>query len=121
MNDGTVLILARELLGNALLGALVEVLGRDPAFPSPNERGDAAVSRLRPALVLLDGHHSAARSESFFDAAASAGSRVVMFAPTAPWDDVAAIAARQGVTLVHPERGESLAATLARALDATGG
>ncbi|HUF28900.1 MAG TPA: hypothetical protein VMM18_18105 [Gemmatimonadaceae bacterium] len=77
-----------------------------------------AVDRLRPALVLLDCYHAAARSDAFFAAVDAAGSRILLFAPTTPWDDVADITRRPQVgAFVHAGPGESLAALLRSALE----
>ena len=113
----TVLILARDILGAGLLGALVEGLGRQPQFPFDGEREEAAVDRLRPAIVLLDCYHAALRSDAFFSAAAEAQSLVVLFAPSKPWHDVQEIARKRKIGLfVHPEDGESLTDVIRRAL-----
>jgi len=111
-----VLILAREILGAGLLGALVDAAGFEPAFPIAGEHGAAAIARLHPALALVEATHPAARSDAFFSAAAAAGCRVLLFSPSPPWDDLAAIARRHGAALIYPETGESLADVIARAL-----
>jgi hypothetical protein len=116
-SPSTVLILVRDVLGAGLLGALVEGIGKEPLFPFVGERAETAVARLRPALVLLDCHHPAARSNPFFAAAETAASRIVLFAPATPWEDVEEIARRPQVTaFVHPKPGESLAELLREAL-----
>lgn len=112
----TVLILARDILGAGLLGVLADGVGKAALFPWPGESAEAAVGRLRPALILVEGTHPGARADGLFTAAASAGSRVILFVPSAPWQDVAAIAERRGVELVHPGPGESLGEKIAQAL-----
>jgi hypothetical protein len=112
----TVLVLARDALGAALLGALVEVSGRVALFPLDGEGAEWAVSRLRPQAVVLDVHHGAARSEGFWTAAADAGSRVIVFSRTPAWDGAAALAERRGAVWVCPDSDESLADRLAAAL-----
>jgi hypothetical protein len=117
--SGTVLILVRDVLGTALFAMLVEGLGKRPLFAFGGERAERAVARVRPAIVLLECHHPAARSDAFFALAADAQSRVVLFAPSAPWDDVAEIARRPEVSaFVHPRPGRSLADLLRDALSA---
>lgn len=117
MHGLTVLILARDILGAGLLGVLVESAGKEPLFPLAGERADAALARLRPAIVLLECYHSAARSDSFFAAVSAVETRVLLFAPAAPWADVEEIARRRSVAaFVHPEPGGSLATLLERAL-----
>jgi hypothetical protein len=118
MHGSTVLILVRDILGAGLFAALVEGIGKRPLFPFANERPEIAVARLRPAIVLLECYHAAARSGAFFAAAEAAGSRVVLFAPAAPWKDVEEIAQRRRVAaFVHPANGESLGLLIARALE----
>jgi hypothetical protein len=114
---GTVLILVRDVLGAGLFAALAESIGRQPLFPFAGERAETAVSRLSPMTILLECHHAAARSEAFFAAAEAARSRIILFAPTAPWDDFVEIARRpQVVAFVHSQPGRSLADLLREAL-----
>jgi CheY-like chemotaxis protein len=113
-----VLVVARDVLGAGLLAVLIEGTGREALFAFDGERAEHAVERLRPSLVLLDCYHPAARSDAFFSAVETIASRVVLFAPTPPWDDVADIARRPQVTaFVHAAPGESLAEKLRRALE----
>lgn len=117
MPGSTVLVLTRDILGAGLIGSLVEQLGQEPVYPLAGERAGTAIGRVEPAIVLLECHHPAARSNAFFGAAEAAGTRVVLFAPSAPWEDVEEIARRRHVAaFVHPRAGESLADLLARAL-----
>jgi hypothetical protein len=113
----TVLILVRDILGAGLIGALVEGTGKEPLFPIAGERAEVAVERLRPALILLDCYHSATRADAFFAAVESASSRIILFAPSAPWADFDDIARRPQVrAFVYPGPGESLADLLREAL-----
>ena len=117
MDDDGVLILVRDTLGGGLFAALAEASGREPVFPFNGERPETAVERLRPARILLECFHPAARSEAFFEALEAAGSRVILFAPAVPWEDCERIARRRGVAaFVHPARGESLTELVRRAL-----
>lgn len=111
------LVLVRDILGAGLLAALAE--GRDlrPAFPFPGERADTALERTRPSRVLLEALHPAARSEQFFTTAQTIGSRIILFAPAAPWGDSELVARTKKVAaFVHPGPGESLAELIAAAL-----
>src|SRR5215210_1911103 len=113
----TVLILVRDILGAGLFAALVEDANRQPVFPLPGERPESAVERLRPSWILLECHHPAARSDAFFAAVQSSQSRVILFAPGAPWEDCEEIAKRRAVAaFVHPGDGHSLADLVRQAL-----
>ena len=113
----TTLILVRDVLGAGLLGILAELEGTSATFPLDGERGDAAVRRLCPSVVLVDGSHAAARSAAFYDAAHDHGCRVVLFAATTPWGDVVdSTRDRPEVTLIVPRAGQSLAAAVQAAL-----
>lgn len=115
----SLLLVVRDALGAALLGALAEAEGYAPAFADPGERVDAAVLRVRPAVVLLDAHHAAARRDDLFDACAAVGGRVVLFAAGTPWEmTLADVRRRPGVVLVTAGDGESLAGRLRAALRA---
>ena len=117
MAAATVLILVRDILGGGLFAALAEGIDRQPVFPFPGERPESAVERLRPTWILVECYHPAARAESFFAAAAAAGSKVILFAPGAPWEDCEQIARRHSVSaFVHPAAGESLAELVRKAL-----
>lgn len=116
--ERTALVLARDVVGAALLGALVEMAGHAPLFPLDGEGVEWAVGRLRPTVVVLDAHHGAARSTAFWTAAATAGSRVILFSPGPAWDGAAALAATRGATWICPAPGESLAERLTAALEA---
>lgn len=111
------LLVVRDVLGAGLLGALAEAEGFEPAFPRDGERGDRAVQRVRPALVLLDAYHPAAHREELFEACTLAGCRVVLFAPGAPWEMLLDEARRRpGTELVTAGAGESFADRLRAAL-----
>jgi SpoU rRNA methylase family enzyme len=85
-----VLVLARESVLAALIGMLLELEDYEPVFAQPDERPEDAISRLRPALVvMLDGEHACAHSDLFFVRAAAAGARLVLFS-----EPVAAAAVR---------------------------
>jgi hypothetical protein len=117
MEAVTVLILVRDILGAGLLAALAEGADQTAVFPFPGERPELAVERLRPTRILVECYHPAARADAFFDAAASVGSRVVMFAPTAPWEDCEQIAQTRTVAaFVVPGSGQSLADLVRAAL-----
>ena len=118
MEAVTVLILVRDILGGGLFAALAECADRQPVFPITGERPESAVERLRPSSILLECYHPAARSDAFFAAAAAASSRVILFAPGAPWQDCEEIAERRSVAaFVHPRDGQSLSDLVRHALE----
>ncbi|MGH7719889.1 MAG: hypothetical protein ACREON_13730 [Gemmatimonadaceae bacterium] len=121
MDGATVLILTRDILGAGLIGALVDGLGQVPCFPLEAERGDMAVRRLRPSVVILECFHAAARTESFFTAMQEHRVRLVLFAPSAPWEEFAELAERRGAAaFVFPQPGRSVADGLRDALTRIG-
>ncbi len=75
----TILIIAKEEFIAALMGALVELSGFRPAFPTADERPLEAIARARPQLVLLDCEHEAARLADIYERADGVGSRVLLF------------------------------------------
>lgn len=117
MQEVTVLILVRDILGAGLFAALVDSMGRTPVYPFPGERAESAVERVRPSWLLLECHHPAARSDTFYHAAAAVGAPVIIFAPGAPWEDCQDVAHRHDVAaFVHGGDGRSLADLVQRAL-----
>lgn len=114
-----ILIATRDLVGAGLLGALVDGMGAVALFPMRGESVEAALKRLAPDCLVIEATHPAARSAETYDATAAAGVSVIVFAPSKPWEEIAAIVdGRPGVTLVWPRNGESLAARLEFALGA---
>jgi hypothetical protein len=107
-DKATILILARDVLGGGLLGALVEAEGSTPCYAFDGERPELAVERLRPTMVLVDAYHPAARTDAFFAAARARDVRVVLFAPSVPWHEMQEVAERWGVRIIHPRDGGSL-------------
>ncbi len=119
MEKRTVLILVREVLGGGLFAALAEGAGLTPVFPFAGEKPETAVDRLRPSDILVESTHPAARSDAFYESTATARSRIILFAPNAPWRDVEEIARRRSVAeFIHPANGASLAGLISDALSA---
>ena len=115
------LLIVRDVLGAGLLGALAELEGYEPAFPLDGERGDRAVRRVRPAVVLVDAYHPFARRDELFDACAAAGCRIVLFAPGPPWEMLLEeVRRRPDAVLVTAGAGESFAERLRAALRSVG-
>ena len=64
----------------ALLGMLLELEGYEPAFPRDGERPEAALSRVRPLLVVLaDEALDVSRSDLFLARAARRNVAVLLF------------------------------------------
>jgi DNA-binding NtrC family response regulator len=75
----TILIIAKEEIIAALMGALVELSGFRPVFPAADERPLDAIARAGAQLVLLDCEHEVAAQEDIYRRADDAGSRVLLF------------------------------------------
>ena len=97
LEEHPVLIVAQHPVLAALLGISVELAGSCPRFPAPDERLEDAISRLRPALVLLDVEHAASGEDETYQCVAQAGSRLVLFGPAWRPDGLARLAERRGV------------------------
>ena len=90
------LILAREEMVAALLGLMVEIGGRDPLFPQNNERGDQAIGRGQPDIVVIDCDHEDC-NEILLAAAKDVGARPILFSPFRQEPEVRRVAARFGL------------------------
>lgn len=111
----SVLVLAREPVIAALLGMLIELEGYHPYFPAAGESVDAALSRLRPPIILCaDCELAEVPTDLFFARAARARARVVLFGSPAAADTVRRVAAERGVPFFLLPTDLD---TLARALD----
>ena len=97
MRKQTILILANEEVISALLGAMVELEGHAPAFPAHDERPMAALSRIRPSLVLLDCEHDLAWDENAMRRLSDGGTRTLLFSAMRSQREVEAIADRYGL------------------------
>ena len=92
-----VLLVAEEVLIEALLGALVELAEYEPCFREPGEAVAEAMGRLTPAIVLLDVRHGAALDDGVRERAVSAGAAVRVFGHRSDRAHLAALAGRRGV------------------------
>ena len=91
-----VLLVAEEVLIEALLGALVELVEYEPCFRGPGEAVAEAMGRLTPAIVLLDVRHGAALDDGIHERAASAGAAVRLFGHRSDRSRLASVALRRG-------------------------
>ena len=81
--DHKVLVIAFDPLLAALVGALVERVGMQAAFPEPGEIADSALDRVRPiAAIMLDSTTDEAGSELFLVRASKKKVPILMFGPT---------------------------------------
>lgn len=114
-----ILIVACDLVGAGLLGALVDGMGATALFPVRGESVPAALRRVVPDCVVIESIHPAVRSSETYDVASTAGIGVIVFAPSRPWGEIADIVqSHPGAELIWPRDGESLAARLEFALGA---
>jgi hypothetical protein len=119
MSVGPILILSDEPVIAALVGLLVELEGREPAFPREHESPADALERLRPvAVALVDCAFASARSDVFFAMAAQKRVNVVVFGPDARAHEIGEIAAQRSIPwLVLPPSGRDVATALAGGAD----
>jgi len=92
-----VLIVSTHALLGALLGVLVELGGYSADFPEPHEATPDAMSRLRPAVVLVEAKHDAAREEDSYRRAAESGSALFLFGHVSERSDLDDLARQYGV------------------------
>jgi len=111
---GSVLIFGRDPMIAALVGMLVELTGRKPAFVRPGEHHVDALRRVRPAaMVLVDVSLDEARSDLFFAAANKVRVPTVIFGAESRARDIGEIAAHRGIPwFTIPPDPEHLAAAL---------
>ena len=95
-----VLILSADATLAALLGALVELEGYEPLFPRVDETADAALTRLRPRVSVVDGHFASALNEVFVARTKMMESRVILLSPQPLPPRVREVAERYGFTVV---------------------
>src|SRR3954463_15350354 len=114
---GPILILSDEPVIAALVGLLIELEGREPAFPRAQESPADALDRLRPvAVALVDSAFASARSDVFFAMAAQKRVSIIVFGPEARAHDIGEIAAQRCIPwLVLPPSGRDVAIALAGA------
>ena len=79
MSQSTVLVVAKDRVIAALLGALIELSGRRVAFRSDNEGIDSAVRRAAAELVLFDCALGISTCAEIAATARLEGARLLMF------------------------------------------
>jgi hypothetical protein len=116
-----VLIFSEDPLAAALIGAAVELVGFEPAFPTDGELPRDALLRERPGLVLVDCDHDAACAPSFFGPAQMTGARVMLVGSRRTRRDAADVASRFGLRAITLPADLHTVADLLRAeLEAAG-
>jgi hypothetical protein len=115
-----VLIFSEDPLAAALIGAAVELVGFEPAFPADEESPRAALLRERPRLVLVDCDHPAC-SPNFFGPALMTGARVMLVGSRRSRREAAALATRFELRAITLPADLAVIADLLRAeLEAAG-
>lgn len=97
MERSAILIIAREPMIAALMGALVEHAGHQPMFPSADEEPLDAITRAGATLVLLDCEHDLADEDDAFEQASRADSGVLLFSAQRTQREAELLATRHGV------------------------
>ncbi|MFL5575570.1 MAG: hypothetical protein ACJ79S_06360 [Gemmatimonadaceae bacterium] len=118
MTKGAVLVIASDAAIGALLGALAEVSGYSPVYPTPPEAVADSIARLQPSVVLVDGDDDRSAETRLYRCAASAGSRVVLFSSSRGREETERMAALRGLpALPLPIGQRAFARTLAGILE----
>jgi hypothetical protein len=113
-----VLVLSKDPLAAALIGAAIELAGFAPRFPHSDEAPRAALLRVRPRLVVVDCDHEDACSDAFVGPAIMTGSRVLLFKSRRTRRDVSELTERLGLRVMElPIEHEPLTQLLHQMLD----
>ena len=91
-----VLILSKDPVVGALLGAAVELVGFAPTFPEADESAAAAIRRTQSPVALVDAGHGSADAALVARETLSEGARPILFASRESANELAAAAARVG-------------------------
>lgn len=119
----TILIIAKEPMIAALMCSLVELSGHTAVVPRADEHPLASITRVRPAVLLLDCEHDIACGEAAYAGAEAQGARVLLFTPARSPDELERFAEERGLRSVAlPVRlrdfSDALGRTLATPADA---
>lgn len=115
----TVLVLAKDRFVAALLGALIELSGRNAAFPRDGEPAALAAQRARADLVLLDCALGSSTCASVATATRESGVRLLMFSAAHTASETRDIAHHYGTdAFALPLNPREFASHLDRALAA---
>ena len=111
----SVLVVAKEDVIAALLGAMVELDGLHPIFPTADERPVDTIRRLCPALLLLDGEHELAWDSTAMRAVRDLGVRTLLVSALRSQQELDLLAARHDVpSLALPVRFHEFASEVGK-------
>jgi hypothetical protein len=96
----SVVVVANDAVIGALMGALVELSGHTPIFPAADESPIRAISRVGPALVLLDCEHYLACEDEMFRCAQTVGARVLLFSAARTQYETEELAKQRGCSSI---------------------
>jgi hypothetical protein len=118
-NPSTILVIAKEPLIQTLMCSLVDLSGHNATQPRGDESVSAAITRVRPALLLLDCEHDCACEQEAYDAADVVGAEVLLFTPARTNAEVADFARERGLrSMALPIRLHEFSETLQTSLRA---
>ena len=92
-----ILVVAENAVIAALMGTLVELAGHTPHFPRIDERPLDAITRVRPALLLLDCDHDLACEDEAYARAEAVGAEILLFTPSRTPDEIREFAEKRDV------------------------
>src|SRR6185503_9031497 len=120
MSQSTVLVVAKDRVIAALLGALIELSGRRVAFRSDNEGIDSAVRRTTAELVLFDCALGISTCAEIAATARLEGARLLMFSASHTERDARDLASLYGAQcFVLPVKPREFMDLVDRALGTT--
>ena len=115
MAKQSVLVVAKEEVISALLGAMVELDGLQPVFPSADERPVDTIRRLCPVLLLLDGEHELAWDSTAMRIVRELGVRTLLVSALRSQQELDQLAARYDVSsLALPVRFHEFASEVGK-------
>ncbi len=115
------MIFSEDPLAAALIGAAVELVGFEPAFPTGEESPRDALLRERPGLVLVDCDYDAACGPNFFGPVLMTGARLMLIGSRRTRRDASDVATRFGLRAIAlPADLEAIADLLRAELEAAG-
>ena len=110
-----VAIVSSDPLLAALVGAAVELIGYRAAFPRANESGAEALTRMRPAFVLIECDDAWLDDEPLLGRALMTGARLFLFGRERDVERHSAMMARYGMASIElPNDFHSLQDILSR-------